>query len=630
MTRRPSGPRLPLATLGALGVVFGDIGTSPLYALRTAFSMEHNAVDLATANVYGMISMVLWTITLVVTLKYVLLVTRADNHGQGGILALLGLIRTRLGARRGVATVTALAMVGAALFFGDSVITPAISVLSAVEGLSAVSPALTHWVVPAAAVILAALFTVQPFGTGKVGRALGPIMFGWFITLALLGIPPILEHPQILVSLSPHWAVALVLHQPFEAFVLLGAIVLTVTGAEALYADLGLFGARAVRLAWFAVVMPALMLVYLGQGALVISVPEAAESPLFHLAPPALRIPLVVFATLATVVASQAVIAGAFSVTRQAIRLGLLPRLVVKYTSKSDEEQVYLPAVNWTLFAAVMTLVVVFASSARLANAYGLAVTGTLLLESGIFLLFAVVCWHWRWWKVGAYILGIGLLECLLLAANTTKLLLGGWLPLLLATVVLLIMLTWQRGYEQVSKRRAVLEGPFSQFVDSLSNSSIARTPGVAVFPHPNAQTAPLAMLQCVQRFSMLQREAVIVRVLHEHRPHVRLAQRFAVDTSLQAEHGITRVDIRTGFMDRQDIPLNLSLVARCVPEIGIDFSDAVYFLSVLTLHSPHPERYRHWRRRLFVALEKNQASRAETFQLPPARTVVLGTELTI
>ncbi|MGP6174142.1 potassium transporter Kup [Corynebacterium sp. A21] len=621
-------PRSWLVALGALGVVFGDIGTSPLYALHTAFSMEHNAVSIARENVYGIISMVLWTITIIVTAKYILLVTRADNDGQGGILALVALLRNRLTGPRKLGAVTVLGVLGAALFYGDAVITPAISVLSAVEGLTVVSPNLDNLIVPISVVILAALFAIQPFGTGRVGRAFGPIMLAWFATMALLGIPQILAHPQILLSLSPHWAIGLVVNQPFQAFVLLGAVVLTVTGAEALYADLGHFGTRSVRLAWLCVVMPALVLVYLGQGALVIAHPEAASNPMFHLAPPALQLPLVIFATIATIIASQAVISGAYSMTHQAIRLGLLPRLVVKHTSRRSEGEIFMPMVNWVLFISVMALVLLFSSSARLANAYGLAVTGTLVLVSVLFLFYAATVWRWAWWKILLYVAIVGVLEILLFAANTTKLLAGGWLPLAMAVVVVLLMSTWQGGNARVTSKRREMEGALTPFISSLPELPIRRIPGVAVFPHPNPDTTPLAMVKCVTDFHMLHEHVVIVRIVHMNVPHVHRADRITVDHIGSASDGIVHVTIRLGFTDKQDIPLNLLLALDHTPELDIDLDHALYFLSVLTLRPPHIHRFRDWRQKLFLTLEKNQANRTETFHLPPTRTIILGAEL--
>ncbi|WP_029090446.1 potassium transporter Kup [Brevibacterium album] len=635
------------AVVGSLGVVFGDIGTSPLYALHTAFSMDHNAVPVTPENVYGTISLVLWTLTLIVTVKYVLLVTRADNEGQGGILALVALLRRRITGRRSLLVVTALGMVGAALFYGDSLITPAISVLSAAEGMTVLSPGLAPLVVPVSAAILALLFAVQPFGTGGVGRAFGPIMLGWFLTLAALGVPHVLAHPRILASLSPHWAVELLTRHPLAAFVLLGAVVLTVTGAEALYADLGHFGARAVRLAWLTVAMPGLALVYLGQGAAVIAAPEAVANPFFHLAPPALRAPLLILAVVATVIASQAVISGAFSVTRQAIRLGLLPRLAVRHTSRREEGQIYLPAVNWTLFAGVMALVLLFASSTRLAEAYGLAVTGTFVLESAIFLVFAGVVWGWGRWRIAAYVCAVGLLELLLFAANSAKLLVGGWLPLVIGGVVLVLMLTWRQGFERVAAERRRIEGPLAPFVCALPADPVTRVPGTAVFPHRSADTTPLAMMQCVRSLRMLHERVVIVRFADANVPHVPADERIRVEAcaagmggeAVEAVEagaggvpagGVVKVTVSVGFTDAPDVPHNLALAADRLAALGIDLSEAHYFLSVLALHPRGAHRLRNWRKTLFLAMEKNQADRTEAFRLPPDRTIVLGSEMLI
>lgn len=625
--RRPLGGDRPggrLATLGALGVVFGDIGTSPLYALHTAFSMDHNDVGLSPDEVYGVISMVLWTITLIVTGKYVLLVTRADNGGQGGILALLALLRQRVTGRR-LGWATLLGVLGACLFYGDSVITPAISVMSAVEGLSVVSPEWGNAVVPVSAVVLAVLFLFQPAGTGRVSHAFGPIMLLWFVTMAALGLPQIVAHPQILGSLSPHWAIQLVIDQPFPAFVLMGAVVLTVTGAEALYADLGHFGAAAVRRAWLTVAMPALVIVYLGQGAAVVSAPETAGNPFFHLAPPALQIPLVLLATAATIIASQAVISGAFSVTVQAIRMGLLPRLVVRHTSR-QEGQVYLPTVNGVLFIGVMVLVLAFGSSAELASAYGLAVTGTLLLESVVFLVFAHAVWRWPWWAVGLYVVAIGVLEVVLLAANSTKILAGGWIPLLIAALVLTVMVTWHRGYRNLLAARRRLEGSLREFITAVQD--VQRIPGTAVYPHPSMDTTPLALLRCVESFGVLHERVVIVRVVTAGVPHVRPAHRITARHLGSTSDGIVQVTVTVGFLDAQDIPRSLELAVGRGPELDLDLDSAHYFISVLALLPPHTHPFRSWRQRLFLALERNQADRSEVFHLPPTRTVVLGSEL--
>lgn len=629
--KTPRSAGTTVLALGALGVVFGDIGTSPLYALHTAFSMEHNAVSPTPDNVYGIISMVLWTITLIVTCKYVLLVTRADNQGQGGILALLALLRDRFhNHRRLGAVVGLLGMCGAALFYGDAVITPAISVLSAVEGLSVVSPNLSTWVVPISAVVLALIFALQPMGTGHMGLAFGPIMLLWFLVLVALGVPQIIAHPEILFSLSPHWAVALILNQPFQAFVLLGAVVLTVTGAEALYADMGHFGARPVRLAWFVVVMPALVIIYLGQGALVISHPDTVGNPMFHLAPPALQIPLLILATMATVIASQAVISGAFSLTRQAIHLNLLPRMLIRHTSRSEAGQIYLPLINLLLFFAVMALVFLFPSSEYLANAYGLAVTGTLVLVSIIFLIYAHFTWNWDWWRSSLFFLFIGVPEVFLLAANTTKILAGGWIPLLIAAILILFMLVWQWGSTQVRTRRRLLEGGLDHFLASLDDLGPHRVPGVAVFPHHNPDTVPLALLKCVADLGMLHSHVIIVRLVQRNLPSIPETQRVSVDLLGSASDGIVYVEIQLGYADEQDIPGNLRLALKQSEELDVDLDQATYFLSALTLRPARPHSLRGWRQGLFLSMDRNQATRTETFRLPPARTVVLGTELRI
>ncbi len=607
-------------------MVFGDIGTSPLYALKTAFSLAHNDVSVLPENVYGTVSMVVWTITIIVTVKYVLLVTRADNEGQGGILALLALLRRHALGRRSLAVATVCAMAGAALFYGDSIITPAISVMSAVEGLDVVSPDLAGAVIPISAAILAALFAVQRFGTGAVGKVFGPVMFVWFVTLAGLGVPQIFAAPQILASLSPHWAISLLVREPLVAFVLLGAVVLTVTGAEALYADLGHFGGKAVRRAWLFVAMPALVVVYLGQGALVLSAPAAIENPFFHLAPPQLQLPLVIFSAVATVIASQAVISGTFAVTRQAIHLGLLPKLTVWHTSEREEGQVYLPAINWALLVGVLGLVVLFGSSSRLASAYGLAITGTLVLESAIFLTFALVVWRWRWWWLVIYISIVGALELLLFAASTTKIMDGGWLPLLVGGAVMLVMVTWQRGYRRASAARRKIEGSLAEFVDALPES-VVRIPGLAVFPHPSAHTTPLAMKQCVERFNTLHQQVIIVRVRFSNVPHVPLKERVAAETVGPRASGVTLVTIRVGFADGPDIPRNLRQLVDPNGGRAFDFRGAIYVLSVLLHRPPLVRSLSAWPHRLFLFLERNQTSRQEWFHLPPSRTILLGSE---
>ena len=614
--------------LGALGVVFGDIGTSPLYALKTVFSIDHNSVQPTRGDVLGVISMVIWSITIVVSIKYVLLIMRADNDGEGGILALVALLRAKVADRRRLAVVVMLGMLGAALFYGDSVITPAISVMSAIEGLAVVNPSLDQIVLPASVAILALLFVVQRWGTEAIGRAFGPVMTVWFVVLAILGVPHIAQNPEILAALSPTYAVAFVVEHPFTAFIAMGAVVLTITGAEALYADMGHFGARPIRTAWYSLVFPALALNYFGQGAMILRDPATIDNPFFNLAPSWAILPLVALATLATVIASQAVISGAYSVTRQAVRLGLFPRLSVRHTSKEEGGQIYLPVVNWILFFGVVVLIAVFKSSSGLATAYGLAVTGTLILTSALYLLLARMVWHWATWKVVTYAAVIGVLELTFFAANLTKVASGGWLPLLIAALVVTLMTTWRKGAEILSQRRSELEGPLDDFVEMIRAENIPRVPGLAVFPHPNRTTTPLALRSHVSFNHVLHEHVVIVQIINENVPHIHHVDRVSVDDLGHGDDGIVHVCVRVGFNDSQDIPRGLALAIDTTPELELDVDDAYYFLSVLTLHATGTPRMKSWRERLFVWMAHNAANRTEVFHLPPERTIVMGASL--
>jgi KUP system potassium uptake protein len=439
--------------VGALGVVFGDIGTSPLYALQTVFKIDNGAVRPTPEDVYGVVSLMFWSITIVVSVKYVSIVMRADNHGEGGVMALIALVRGLLGDVRGsTKAIVALGVLGASLFYGDTLITPAISVLSAVEGLEVASPQLSHLVLPLAAVILTALFAVQRFGTGRVGALFGPVMIVWFTVIGLAGLREVVTRPHVLLGLSPTYAVSFVVSHPYIAFVAIGAVVLVITGAEALYADMGHFGRPPIARAWFAVVFPALTLNYLGQAALILRNPAATENPFFLLLPSWARLPMVVLATMATVIASQAVISGAFSVTRQAVQLGFLPTVTVRQTSEHAGGQIYLPAVNGLLFVGVLTLMFAFGSSARLATAYGVAVTGALLIDTVLMLVVVRVGWKWSIGRVVLMALVFGGLELTFFTGNLVKVVHGGWLPLLIAAAIFTAMTTWQRGRVIVTK----------------------------------------------------------------------------------------------------------------------------------------------------------------------------------
>ncbi|HEV2929301.1 MAG TPA: KUP/HAK/KT family potassium transporter, partial [Propionibacteriaceae bacterium] len=473
---------------GALGVVFGDIGTSPLYAMQTVFSLDNGAVRPVAADVYGAVSLVFWSLTLIVSVKYVVLIMRADNEGEGGVMALAAFARRVVGGvgARSVALVMGLGVLGAALFYGDSVITPAISVLSAVEGLETSSPSLTRLVLPISAVVLTLLFAVQRWGTDRVGGLFGPVMTLWFAAIGAAGLAGILPHPDVLRALSPTYGVQFLLDRPGIAFVAMGAVVLAITGAEALYADMGHFGRSPIRRAWFFLVFPSLTLNYLGQAALILHDPAARENPFFLLLPTWSRLPMIVLATAATVIASQAVISGAFSVTRQAVRLGFLPPLRIRQTSQRHYGQIYVPSVNWLLFVAVLVVVLAFGSSARLATAYGVAVTGTFLLTTTLFLVVARNQWHWPIWQWLPVGLLFGGIELTYFTANLTKISHGGWLTLLIGVTMFAVMVTWRRGSQIVTARRVDMEGPLPEFLSRLRAMNLARVPGTAVFPHIN------------------------------------------------------------------------------------------------------------------------------------------------
>lgn len=615
--------------LGALGVAFGDIGTSPLYAMQTVFSLDNGVVRPTPSDVFGVVSLIFWAVTLVVSVKYVLFILRADNDGEGGVMALAALVRTAAGSSARYGTFAlGLGVLGASLFYGDSLITPAISVMSAVEGLEIARPELAEAVVPIAVAILAALFLVQRWGTGGIGRLFGPVMVVWFVAVGLLGVPRILAHPAVLLGLSPAYALAFVFEHPLTAFLAMGAVVLTITGAEALYADMGHFGKRPIRLAWFALVWPALILNYLGQAALVLVDPKAVSNPFYLLAPRWGQLPLVVLATVATVIASQAVISGAFSVSRQAMRLGYLPPLTVRHTSAVERGQIYLPVVNWLLFAGVLALVLFFESASKLSTAYGLAVTGTLVVTTTLFIAYAASQWQWPRWKLIAIGVVFGGIELTFLAANLTKIVHGGWLPLLVAAVVITVMSTWQRGRRLITARRIEIEGPLSEFVESLRGEGINRVPGTAVFPHPNKETTPLALRANVEFNRVLHERVVIVTVVSENVPHVPPGERLRPDDLGYTDDGIVHLAAHFGFQDEQDIPKTLRGGRGLSDELDMDVDAASFFLSHISIERGPQPGMPSWRKRLFVGLAHNAATPATNFKLPGDRTVVMGSRV--
>ncbi len=613
--------------LGALGVVFGDIGTSPLYAMQTVFSIDHNTVTAGRSDVFGVISLVFWSITVVVSIKYVLFILRADNDGEGGVMALAALARRHVsagGKRFGLVMI--MGVLGASLFYGDSVITPAISVLSAIEGLEVTTPSLAHVVVPVGGVIITILFLAQRFGTHVVGRLFGPIMVVWFVALGMMGAAKIASEPSIIEGLSPSFAVLFVVDHPYIAFVAMGAVVLSITGAEALYADMGHFGPVPIRRAWFFLVFPCLTLNYLGQGALIVQSPKSISNPFYLLAPSWAQIPLVVLATAATVIASQAVISGAYSVSRQAARLGYLPRMTVRQTSQSNSGQIYIPAINWMLYAGVMVLLVVFRSSAKLATAYGLAVTGTFLITTTLFLVYAHSAWQWPRWKLWLVGIVFGALELTYFAANLTKVLHGGWLPLLIALTICTVMFAWRKGSAIVTERRIALEGPMQPFLDWLHTDPITPVPGTAIFLHADRVTVPLAFQENTNFNHVIHENVFIVSTVSENIPHVAPQDRVKFDNMGDAHDSISHISLHYGFHDDQDVPAGLRLAAE--QGVPITPDEAYYYVSRITLHATGDSNMSRWRKRIFLGMARNAASPINYYRLPVDRTVVMGAQV--
>jgi KUP system potassium uptake protein len=574
---------------------------------------------------------VVWAVTIIVSIEYLALIMRADNGGEGGIMALIALVRGA--ARSGTAAtaaLVALGIFGASLFYGDGMITPAISVLSAVEGLEIAAPSAKDLVVPIALVILAALFFIQRFGTGAVGRLFGPVMAVWFSVLAVAGVREVARHPDILRALSPTYALAFFADHFGVAFIALGSIVLTVTGAEALYADMGHFGRSPIRRAWFLAVFPALMLNYMGQGSLILRTPAAIDNPFFLLVPHWSRIPLVLLATLATVIASQAVISGAFSVTKQAIQLGFLPPLTVRHTSESRIGQIYVPAVNWAVFAAVVALVVGFGSSQHLASAYGVAVTGTLSIDTILFFVVVRLLWRKPMWVTLLGAAAFLTVDLAFLSANLTKILHGGWFPLTIALIVFVALMTWQRGRALISRRRTREEGPLNRFLAEIRTADppLYRPAGTAVFLNPRADTTPLALRANVEHNHTLHASVVILSIQTMNVPHVARDERLVVDDLGFTDDGILHLCGCFGFQDRTDVPDLLRQAAERDLECEIDVEGASFFVSQATLVLGDVPGLARWRKRLFFAMARNAASPAARFHLPDEQTVTLGSRI--
>jgi KUP system potassium uptake protein len=620
--RRP----LPALTLGALGVVYGDIGTSPLYTLKEVFGPS-TGVPLDAPHIVGAVSVILWGLMLVVTLKYVILILRADNRGEGGIMALTALAAHAAGSNmRRRRALLAIGVFGAALFYGDSVITPAISVLSAVEGLNVATPALESVVLPIAVAVLLALFIVQRRGTGTVGALFGPVIALWFVVLGATGLAQIVSQPAILAALDPREAFAFLHARGWQLFAAVGAIVLAFTGAEALYADMGHFGRRPIQLAWIGLVMPALAINYMGQGALLMREPGAIENPFYRLFAPAWLLPAVVLATLATVIASQAVISGAYSMTRQAMQLGFLPRLRVAYTSASEAGQIYMPEVNWVLLAAVVIASIGFGSSTALASAYGIAVTGTMLITT--VLTFFVVRHAWGYpLPIALAATGFFLvLDALLVASCALKFWQGGWFPLVLGAAIYAAMATWQRGRELLLERIRSDDLPLAPFVAALAaDVNLARTARTAVYAVANADTVPQALLHNLKHNQVLHERNVILSVVFHEEPWIGFDDRIAVEP---LACGFWRVRVDYGFKNTPDVPQALELCRG--HGLPIDLFQTSYFLSRETVVPTPGAGMARWRESLFALMHRNAGSAAQFFRLPDNCVIELGTRVQI
>ncbi|MGN6519831.1 MAG: potassium transporter Kup [Dokdonella sp.] len=618
------GTRTRALVLGAIGVVYGDIGTSPLYTIKQTFGV-HGAPP-TTANVLGVLSLVFWSLILVVSVKYAGFIMRADNKGEGGIMALTALAqRSVRSSQRARWWIVVLGLFGAALFFGDGVITPAISVLGAVEGMEVLAPGLAHWVVPLSALIIVGLFAFQNRGTGKVGAVFAPVMILWFLALAVLGVWHVAQHPAVLRALSPYYAIEFFAQARWTAFFTLGTVILAITGAEALYADMGHFGKKPIRWSWFGFVLPALVLNYFGQGALLIADPKAAENPLFLMVPPMLLVPMIVLATAAAVIASQAVISGAFSVTREAIQLGFLPRMQVRHTSHEQMGQIYLPWINRMLLVLTLAVVVGFRSSDNLGAAYGIAVVGTMTIDS--ILVMIVFRRMWNWTRARVALVGILFLfvDLAFLTANADKVEHGGWFPLVLGTVIFTLMATWRRGRELVV--REIKHGGLAlePFIASIVAHPPLRVPGTAVFLTANQEGVPHALLHNLKHNKVLHERNVMLTVETVDTPIAENDERVGVEP---LGDDFYRVTLRFGFAEDPDVPNMLETVTNCGQPF--DMMDTTFFLSRESIVATDRPGMALWRDKLFAFMQRNAIPATAFFQIPGNRLIELGTQVEI
>lgn len=621
----PSGGRLARLTLLAIGVVYGDIGTSPLYAIRECFREGHG-VEATPANVYGVLSLIVWALIIIVSIKYIAFILRADNRGEGGELALLALIlqqTRREGDNRRRFIIIALGLIGASLLYGDGVITPAMSVLGATEGLEVITPRFKVFVVPVTLVILFALFLIQKKGTAKVGRVFGPVMVVWFFVIAILGFIEVMRNPSIMLAINPIHAIRFFANHGFGGMLILGAVVLAVTGAEALYADMGHFGRRPIRVAWFALVLPALLLNYFGQAALILREPAAAANPFYLLAPRILLYPMIALATMAAIIASQALISGAFSITQQCVQLGYSPRVTIVHTSETEHGQIYIPEVNKALMIGCLLIVVGFRSTSALGAAYGIAVTGSMAITTILFATLARTRWNWSWLHV------IGLTGLFLIVdlsffgSNATKLKAGGWVPLAIALIVFTLMTTWNRGRKIVQDILAEGSLPLDLFLGDVAKHKPFRVPGTAVFMTSNPEGAPLVLLHHLKHNKVLHQNVILLSILSANVPQV------ADEDRIKATHlgeGFSRVTARYGFMEKADVP---AVLASCKTSgVVAEPRETTYYLGRERL-LPHGQRkLARWRKKLYVFMSRNSRTATEYFNIPPNRVVELGAQI--
>ena len=619
-----SRSQLAALTLGAIGIVYGDIGTSPLYALKEVFA--HGHLPLNETSIYGILSIMFWTLTVIVSLKYVTLILRADNNGEGGLIAMLALASTAVKQHPKLRQMLlGLGIFGTAIFFGDGVITPAISVLSAVEGMEVAAPGLERFVVPVTLVVLTLLFMVQKHGTGGIGKFFGPITAVWFLVLAVLGLIHIVDNPSILWAMSPHHALIFIYEHPKMAFVALGAVVLCATGAEALYADMGHFGKKPIRLAWFLLAMPALVLNYFGQGAMLLKHPENASNPFFEMAPHWALYPLVILATFATVIASQALISAAFSVTKQVIQLGYLPRLRIMHTSVESTGQIYIPFVNWTLYGCIVMAVVFFGSSGKLAAAYGITVTIDMLITT--VMTFFVIRFAWRL----ALPLCIAattfffVIDVLFFSANVIKVIDGGWFPLLIGGIMFMLMMTWKQGRALLSERLRSDSIDLEPFLDAVFSSPPTRVQGTAVFLNADAGTTPNALLHNLKHNKVLHEQNLFVTVKAHEVPWIGLDKRVQIET---LGHDCWQVMLHFGFKNEPDVPKALSLLKRY--GVNLDEMETSYFLSRDIVIPTIGSGMAPWREKLFASMHRNASGAADFLSLPTNRVIEMGSKVEI